>query len=53
MRGICERVPAMSEATHARLERAHAGMGQAARTADQPELIAKRDALLAAAGVAA
>ena len=53
MRGICERVPAMSEATHARLERALAGMGQAARTADQPELIAKRDALLAAAGVAA
>ncbi len=53
MEGIRARLPEMAEPTHARLERAHAAIGQTARTADQAELIAKRDALLEAAGVAA
>jgi len=53
MRGIAEHLPPMSAATLARLERAQEAMGQENRTASQPELIARRDALLEAAGVAA
>ncbi|MFM5895653.1 MAG: beta-N-acetylhexosaminidase [Novosphingobium sp.] len=45
MTGICERLPTLGAAGHARLERALAGMGDA-HSADQAELIAKRDALL-------
>jgi beta-N-acetylhexosaminidase len=47
MTGICERLPAMSGATAARLERALEGMGQTSRSAEQAELVAKRDALFA------
>jgi beta-N-acetylhexosaminidase len=47
MTGICEKLPTMSDATSARLERALSGMGQASRSADQAELVAKRDALFA------
>ena len=45
MIGIAERLPAMSEVTAARLERALAGTGDAA-DGDRAHLIAKRDALL-------
>jgi beta-N-acetylhexosaminidase len=48
MTGIAARLPAMGEATAARLECALAMMG-GGRAADQAELIAKRDALLAVA----
>jgi beta-N-acetylhexosaminidase len=48
MEGICEVLPAMSEATSARLERALAGTRVADAIAPQAaELLAKRDALLA------
>ena len=47
MVGICQRLPVMSAATHARLERALAGMGPAGDVAEQGMLLAKRDALLA------
>jgi beta-N-acetylhexosaminidase len=54
MRGICEVLPAMSEATAARLDRALEGTRVAAAIAPQAaELLAKRDALLALAGAAA
>jgi beta-N-acetylhexosaminidase len=47
MTGICERLPTMSEATSARHAHALEGMGQASRSADQADLVAKRDALFA------
>jgi beta-N-acetylhexosaminidase len=47
MTGICERLPTMSAATPARLARALEGMGQASRSAEQADLVAKRDALFA------
>jgi len=47
MTGIAERLPDMRADTAARLARALAGMGVARPTADQPALLAKRDALLA------
>lgn len=47
MTGICERLPTMADATTARLGRALQGMGQASRSADLAELIAKRDGLFA------
>ena len=51
MVGIAARLPALSEAGGGRLERAHAAMGAPEAGADQAELIAKRDALLALAAV--
>ncbi|MFZ9396146.1 MAG: beta-N-acetylhexosaminidase [Erythrobacter sp.] len=53
MVGIAERLPAMSAETAERLERALAGTGVVAAIADQKELLAKRDALLALAEEAA
>jgi beta-N-acetylhexosaminidase len=54
MTGICEVLPAMSEATAARLDRALSGTRVADRIAPQAtELLSKRDALLALAGAAA
>jgi beta-N-acetylhexosaminidase len=47
MAGICELLPGMSDATTARLSRAHAGMGAVSRSGDYAELVAKRDALFA------
>ena len=47
MVGICQRLPGMTDMAAARLERALAGMGPAGDLAEQPALIAKRDALLA------
>ncbi|WP_086734010.1 beta-N-acetylhexosaminidase [Erythrobacter colymbi] len=54
MTGICEVLPAMSEATTARLDRALAGTRVADGIAPQAtELLAKRDALLALTGTPA
>ena len=54
MQGICEVLPTMSETTAARLERALEDTRIAPSMAEeQPELLAKRDALLALAGEAA
>ena len=54
MQGICEVLPAMSEATAARLDKALAGTQIAPTIAPQAaELLAKRDALLALAGTPA
>ena len=54
MQGICDVLPAMSEATAARLDRALAGTRIAPAIAPQAaELLAKRDALLALTGAAA
>ncbi len=54
MLGICEVLPAMSEATAQRLDRALAGTRVGADAPEaRHELIAKRDALLALAGEAA
>lgn len=51
MQGICDVLPAMPDATAARLDRALAGTRIApAMAAEQAELLAKRDALLALAG---
>ena len=50
---IAERFPDLSAPTAARLERVHEAMGIAAGHADQAELLAKRDALLAIAEEAA
>ena len=47
MAGICELLPALGPAGLTRLERAHAAMDLTVVQADQAELIAKRDALLA------
>jgi beta-N-acetylhexosaminidase len=46
MAGICERLPAMGEATTARLERALAGMNMDGDIGEQGALLAKRDELL-------
>lgn len=54
MQGICDALPAMSDATAARLDRALAGTRIAPEIALQAaELLAKRDALLALAGTPA
>lgn len=53
MRGIAERLPAMSEQAAARLDRALGGTRIDGPQNDKAELLARRDALLAAAGVAA
>jgi beta-N-acetylhexosaminidase len=54
MQGICDVLPAMSEATAARLDRALAPTSIAPALApEQRELLATRDALLALAGTAA
>ena len=54
MQGICSVLPAMSQATAGRLDRALAGTRVAPAVApEQAELLAKRDALLALAGTAA
>lgn len=54
MQGICAALPAMSDATTARLDRALAGTRIApAIVPEAAELLAKRDALLALAGAAA
>jgi beta-N-acetylhexosaminidase len=54
MEGICNVLPAISEATAVRLDRALAPTRIAPAIApEQAELLAKRDALLALAGTAA
>ncbi|MEM7665935.1 MAG: beta-N-acetylhexosaminidase [Pseudomonadota bacterium] len=54
MQGICEALPAMSEKTAARIDRALEGTRIASSIAEeQPQLLAKRDALLALTGEAA
>ena len=53
MRGIAERLPAMSDETAMRLERAHAQIGTPTDGRERAELLATRDSLLEAAGVAA
>ncbi|MFY7744182.1 MAG: beta-hexosaminidase, partial [Erythrobacter sp.] len=54
MQGICDVLPAMSEATAARLDRALAGTRVAdAIPAQAADLLAKRDALLALGGTPA
>ena len=54
MQGICDVLPSMSDATAARLDRALENTRIAPAIADeQPELLAKRDALLALVGEAA
>jgi beta-N-acetylhexosaminidase len=54
MQGICERLPAMSDASSARLGRALEGTRVASKIADDAgELLAKRDELLALVGEAA
>ncbi|MDJ0642557.1 MAG: beta-N-acetylhexosaminidase [Erythrobacter sp.] len=54
MQGICEALPTMPETTTARLDRALQDTRIApALSAEQPELLAKRDALLAQVGEAA
>jgi beta-N-acetylhexosaminidase len=54
MQGICDVLPTMSETTTARLDRALAGTRIAPAIApEQAELLAKRDALLALAGLPA
>ena len=45
--GLVDRLPAMSDAGKARLDRALSATGSPARTADHAGLLAKRDALLA------
>ena len=52
MTGICERLPAMSDLTKARLERTLSFTRLDDAGGDQAELIAKRDALLALAAAA-
>lgn len=49
MRDIAERCPPLTDAAHARLERAMATIADGAEEADFAALVAKRDALLAAA----
>ncbi len=46
MTGICERVPGLTDAAQARLDRALAAMTMHGDIAEQPDLLAKRDALL-------
>jgi beta-N-acetylhexosaminidase len=53
MTGIAARLPAVTDKTKARLDHALAGTRISAPYDDKTELLAKRDALLAAAGVAA
>lgn len=53
MIGIATRNPAMSDAAAARLERVHAAMADPPDDPGTAHLLAKRDALLAAAGVSA
>lgn len=53
MAAIVERLPAMSERTAKRLDRALSGTRISAPYGDKAQLLAKRDALLAAAGAAA
>lgn len=53
MRGIAERLPAMSDQTATRLERALGQTRIDGPQNDKAELLARRDALLAAAGVTA
>lgn len=53
MAAIAERLPAASDRTKARLDRALAGTRIGAPQQDKAELLAKRDALLAVTGVAA
>ncbi|MEQ1540754.1 MAG: beta-N-acetylhexosaminidase [Novosphingobium sp.] len=47
MTGICERLPAMGDATRARLDRALEGMTMHGDMGQQADLLAKRDQLLA------
>lgn len=47
MEGICARLPSMPEATAIRLARALEGVGVTNRSADNADLVAKRDAMLA------
>ncbi len=53
MQGIATALPRMSEMTEARLERALSSAAVPGEGAGRQELLAKRDALLAAAGEAA
>ncbi len=53
MVGIADLLPAMSDETAVRLDRALAAVHAPAGGADQARLIAQRDALLALAGAAA
>ena len=53
MQGICNVLPAMSDATSARLERALAATAIREDLGGHSELLAKRDALLALAEEAA
>jgi beta-N-acetylhexosaminidase len=53
MSGIAERLPDMSDQTRLRLDRALIASGDSGTAGDQAELIAKRNALLEAAGVPA
>lgn len=53
MAGIVERLPAMSDRTGQRLDRALAGTRIDAPHGDKGQLLARRDALMAAAGIAA
>lgn len=53
MAGLAEKLPAMSDETRLRLDRALAAAGGSETAGDRAELIARRDALLAAAGVPA
>ena len=53
MAEIVKRLPAMSDRSKVRLDRALSGTRIGARRNDKAELLAKRDALMAAAGVAA
>ena len=51
MAGLAERLPAMSDETRLRLERALMASGGSETAGERAELIAKRDALLETAGV--
>ena len=53
MTGIARRLPAMSDETRLRLDRALTASGGSDTASDQAALLAKRDALLEAAGVPA
>ena len=53
MVGLAERLPAMSDETRRRLDGALAATGTSEAVGDRPQLIARRDALLEAAGVPA
>ena len=53
MVGIAQRNPDMPDETCERLDRVHAAMGVPANASDRHALLEKRDALIAAAGVAA